>query len=259
MTGLSSCSTRIDAGNVGIKVNMYGDNKGVDDVVAVAGRVWYNPFTESIYEFPTFVQTKDYDPFVINAKDASAFTVDPKISYLVNSEQVPKIFQKYRKELGDIEDGYIRTAVYDAYRIIANKFTSDSLMSSRQLFEEMVQNELQKSLNQEGFILQQLTSAITPPESLSEAINAKNKAIQVALQAENRVKQAEAEAKIAVAKEEGNALALKIKADAESYYNEKVARSISANLVEMERVKKWDGKFPTTMAGYDSGLMLGIK
>lgn len=42
---LSSCSSRIDAGHVGIRVNLYGDNKGVDDITAVTGRVWYNPFT----------------------------------------------------------------------------------------------------------------------------------------------------------------------------------------------------------------------
>ncbi len=35
-----SCE-RIDAGHVGVKVNQYGDNKGVDDVVAVTGMVFY--------------------------------------------------------------------------------------------------------------------------------------------------------------------------------------------------------------------------
>ena len=32
----NSCE-RIDAGHVGVKVNQYGDNKGVDDVTAVTG------------------------------------------------------------------------------------------------------------------------------------------------------------------------------------------------------------------------------
>ena len=42
----NSCE-RVDAGHVGVKVNMYGDNKGVDDVVAVTGMVFYNPITVS--------------------------------------------------------------------------------------------------------------------------------------------------------------------------------------------------------------------
>ena len=49
-----SCE-RIDAGHVGVKVNQYGDNKGVDDVVAVTGMVFFNPFTTAIYEFPTLI------------------------------------------------------------------------------------------------------------------------------------------------------------------------------------------------------------
>lgn len=56
---LTSCSERIDAGSEGILVNLYGSDKGVDDVSLVTGRVWYNPFTEEVYEYPTFVQTID--------------------------------------------------------------------------------------------------------------------------------------------------------------------------------------------------------
>lgn len=37
---LASC-TRIDAGHEGIRVNLYGTNKGVDDVQLVTGWVWY--------------------------------------------------------------------------------------------------------------------------------------------------------------------------------------------------------------------------
>jgi ABC-type polar amino acid transport system ATPase subunit len=55
----NSCE-RIDAGYVGVKVNQYGDNKGVDDVVAVTGMVFFNPITTKIYEFPTYIQHKEY-------------------------------------------------------------------------------------------------------------------------------------------------------------------------------------------------------
>lgn len=36
---LTSC-TRIDAGHEGIKVNLYGSNKGVDNVELCTGMVW---------------------------------------------------------------------------------------------------------------------------------------------------------------------------------------------------------------------------
>lgn len=52
----STGCTRINPGYVGIKVNMYGDNRGVDDITIKTGRVWYNPITHDIYEFPVFMQ-----------------------------------------------------------------------------------------------------------------------------------------------------------------------------------------------------------
>ena len=112
-----SCE-RIDAGHVGVKVNQYGDNKGVDDVVAVTGMVFYNPFTTTVYEFPTFIQHKEYkgeNSFVVNSKDGSEFNVSPIMNYSVQREKVPAIFSKYRRPLEDIEEGFLKTAVYDAF------------------------------------------------------------------------------------------------------------------------------------------------
>ena len=80
----NSCE-RIDAGHVGVKVNQYGDNKGVDDVVAVTGMVFYNPITTKVYEFPTFIQHKEYkgeNSFIVNSKDGSEFSVSPIMNYL---------------------------------------------------------------------------------------------------------------------------------------------------------------------------------
>lgn len=87
---LTSCSERIDAGSEGILVNLYGSDKGVDDVSLVTGRVWYNPFTEEVYEYPTFVQTIDYPAFTVNAKDGSEFTVDPTVSLKMIDGNAPR-------------------------------------------------------------------------------------------------------------------------------------------------------------------------
>ena len=99
---MMSCSTRINAGYEGIKVNLYGDNKGVDDISMVTGRVWYNPITTEVYEYPVFVQTVDYNPFTINAKDGSEFTVDPTISLKIVDGTSPEIFRKYRKDVEEV-------------------------------------------------------------------------------------------------------------------------------------------------------------
>jgi regulator of protease activity HflC (stomatin/prohibitin superfamily) len=248
----------IDAGNVGIKINLYGSDKGVDNITLVTGRVWYNAWTTKIIEFPTFTQSVDYDPFVITTKDAAEFKVDPKLNYHINPDKVPQIYRQYRRPLGEIQQGFMKNTIYDAYRIVANSFTSDSVMSNREVFEDRVQNVLTRTLGKDGFIYDQLTSAITPPQSLRQMIDEKNTSIQARLKAENQAKQAEAEAKVIIAKAEGQAKATLIKARAEAEANELRQRSITPLLIQQEWVAKWNGVLPTTNAG-GASLMLGIK
>jgi regulator of protease activity HflC (stomatin/prohibitin superfamily) len=241
-----SCE-RIDAGHVGVKVNLYGDNKGVSDVTEVTGIVFYNPFTHNIYEFPTFIQHKEYtgeNSFVVNSKDGSEFHVSPIVNYSVKREKVPYIFAKYRRSLEQIEEGFLKTAVYDAFRLATNKYTADELISNRAQFEIEVRRLLEGQLMNEGFIVNQFTSNLIYPESFKNAINAKNNAVQAALMAENKVKQAEAEAKIKVATAEGNAQALLTQSKAEAEANRMKQATLTALLIQQQYIEKWNGVLP---------------
>jgi regulator of protease activity HflC (stomatin/prohibitin superfamily) len=241
-----SCE-RIDAGHVGVKVNLYGDNKGVSDVTEVTGVVFFNPITHKIYEFPTFIQHKEYtgdNSFVVNSKDGSEFHVSPIINYSVKREKVPYIFAKYRRSLEQIEEGFLKTAVYDAFRLATNKYTADELISNRAQFEIEVRRLLEGQLLGEGFIVNQFTSNLLYPDSFKEAINAKNNAVQAALRAENEVKTAEAQAKIKVATAEGNAQAMLTQAKAEAEANRMKQQTLTPLLIQLEYVNKWDGKLP---------------
>ena len=71
---LTNSCERIDAGHVGVKVNLYGSGKGVDDVTECTGVVFYNPLSTKIYEFPTYIQHKEYKK-----------TADVDNSFIVNS------------------------------------------------------------------------------------------------------------------------------------------------------------------------------
>jgi regulator of protease activity HflC (stomatin/prohibitin superfamily) len=257
----NSCE-RIDAGHVGVKVNQYGDNKGVDDVVAVTGAVLYNPITTRIYEFPTFIQHKEYkgeNSFVVNSKDGSEFSVSPIMNYSVQRDKVPAIFSKYRRPLEDIEEGFLKTAVYDAFRLATNKYTADELISNRAIFEVEVRRLLDGQLLREGFVVNQFTSNLIYPDSFKNAINAKNNAVQAALRAENEVKTAEAQAKIKVATAEGNAQALLTSAKAEAEANRMKQQTLTPLLLQLEYINKWDGRLSTYSLGVNTPIILNPK
>jgi regulator of protease activity HflC (stomatin/prohibitin superfamily) len=256
---------RIDAGHVGIKVNLIGTGKGVDNATEVTGWVFYNRFTTKIVEFPTFVQHKEYkkdedqdESFVINSKDGSEFHVAPLLNYSVQREKVPYIFTKYRVELDAIEAGFLKTAIYDAFRVVANSYTADELISNREQFEIKVRKNLEGHLLPEGFILAQFTSNLVYPETFKKAIEAKNNAVQTALRAENDVKTAEAQAKIKIAQAEGNAQAMLTNAKAEAEANRLKQQTLTPLLLQLEWINKWNGKLPSTQLGAGTNMMYNL-
>lgn len=247
VTFLFSACERIDAGHVGVKVNLYGSQKGVDGITEVTGMVFFNPFTTKIYEFPTYVQHKEYngeESFSINSKDGSEFKVSPILNYQVITDKVPYIFGKYRRSLDKIEEGFLKTAVYDAFRIATNSYTADSLISNRENFEHKVRTILEKTLNREGFLIQQFTSNLVYPETFVQAINAKNNSVQQALKAQNDVRTAEAQARIKVANAQGDAEAMITKAKAEAESNRLKQVTLTPLLLQQKWVERWDGKLP---------------
>lgn len=230
---LTSCMEKVDAGCEGIKVNLYGDGKGVDDASLVTGVIWYNPWTTKVYEYPTYVQTIDYKPFTVNAKDGSEFTVDPTISLKIVDGKSPLVFKKYRKELNEVIEGTLYNYVKDAFRIQLNKFTTDDIVSKRDSIESAIEKYLSQALAKENFHLEQLTSGLKYPQTIVESVNAKNKAIQQAMQVQNEVEVAKAEAE-----------KLLVKARAEKEANELRTQALTPQVLEQMWIEKWDGKLP---------------
>lgn len=230
---LQSCCEKVDAGCEGVKVNLYGSDKGVDDVCMVTGAVWYNPLTERVYEYPTYVQTVDYPAFTINAKDGSEFIIDPTISLKIVDGKSPQVFRKYRKKLDEVINSTLFNYVKDAFRIQLNKYTTDQIVSNRDLVERAIEAHLSKALAKENFHLEQLTSGLKYPKSIVEAVNSKNAAIQKAQKAQNElaVVKAEAEKKVVAAQAESEAYRLRM-------------QTLTPLIIKQQWIEKWDGKLP---------------
>lgn len=232
LAALTGC-TRIDAGHEGILIKQYGSDKGVQDVSLVTGMVWYNPWTEDVEQYATFIQTIDYEAFGVNAKDGSSFSVDPTLSFNIVSGNSPKIFSKYRKNLDEVSKTTILNYVKDAFRLQMNKYTTDEIVSNREKFETDVQKTLAEVLEKEGFKLEQLTSGLQYPQTIVDAVNLKNKAVQEAMRVENELRLVEAQAKKMI-----------VQAEAEKRANELKQQSLTPMLIQQQFIEKWDGRTP---------------
>jgi regulator of protease activity HflC (stomatin/prohibitin superfamily) len=259
-----SCEN-IDSGNIGIKVNKFGTGRGVSGVTECTGTVFYNPITTNIYEFPINIRHKEYTEegsFVVNSKDGSEFHVSPIVNYRINPDKATQIFAKYRKDLDGIENGFLKTAVTEAFRIVTNSYTADQLISSREAFDNKVKSTLRKQLEPEGFVLDQFTTNLEYPKSFKNAINAKNNAVQKALMAENRVKQAEAEAKIKVAEAEGDAQSTLTRARAEAEANTLKQRTLTPMLLQQQWIEAWrrgGSQVPQYITSGGGNFMMNLK
>jgi regulator of protease activity HflC (stomatin/prohibitin superfamily) len=175
----------------------------------------------------------DYEPFTLNSKDGSQFTVDPTILIQLEKGEGPAVFRKYRKQLNDVLLSTIYTYVKDAYRIELNKYTADELISNRNKFESDVQAHLDTILAAEHFRLSQVTSGLQYPSSLVEAINMKNKVVQDKQRADNEVMLAKAQAE-----------KLLVSARAEAEANRLRTTALTPAVLEQMWIEKWDGKLP---------------
>ena len=243
---LSSCYERVDAGYEGVLVNLYGDKKGVDDANLCTGAVWYNPFTQRVFEYPVYVQTVDYPAFEVNSKDGTKFTIDPSILIKIEDTKSPYIYKKYRTELSDIINKTLYVYVRDAARNEFNKYNADQIISNRSAVDKSFETNVRKALKKEHFILEQLTPGIKYPQSYEDAINAKNKAVQDSMRVRNEVAvaKADAERKIVVAQAEAKANALKTQA-------------LTNAILKARWIEKWDGHLPTVTNG--NNMILNLK
>ena len=162
---MASCCTTIDSASVGIKFKKWSSNAQLRGGVegTCRGWVWYNPITESIFEYPTYIQRVTYEPFTVNPKDAAIFSMTPTLAYQIDETKAVDIFVKYRKPVRELEMGYINTCIFEAYRTCANNYTSDELMANRAKFESEVRARLDESMNQEGFIVREFTHRLPQP------------------------------------------------------------------------------------------------
>lgn len=250
---------RIDAGHAGVKVELYGSDRGVQDIELVTGMVWYNRFTTAVYEFPTYVREIKYqmipeaDGVVVTdnsihctTADGMAISFDVSMNYSVRNNEVSNIFRKYRLPLEELETRYLYTSVRNAYNGVAGQMTAEHIISNRKEYEDSVRRVLLLQLNKEGFDIQQITIAgkIHVPRSLEQAINSKITAVQNAQRAENEKQQTIAEAQKSIESARGDSASTIIRARAEAEANRLKQQSLTPLLVQKAMIDKWNGALP---------------
>ncbi|HHW4007934.1 TPA: SPFH domain-containing protein [Enterobacter hormaechei] len=260
--GLVGCD-RVELGNVGIKVNKLGDDKGVGEVVGV-GRYWTGWNTE-VYIFPTFKQMKTYDDaFNFQMSDGTTIGYHIGVAYKVDPTKVTTVFQTYRKGVDDITDTDLRQKIADALNRLASRMSTDKFIDGGKA--ELLENalkEIQSDMGPVGIQVISLSYVGRPeyPPTVIDSINAKVTANQKTLQREQEVKQREAEANMLRAEADGQADAkLKLaEAEAKSIQIRGQAMRENPEVLQLEAINKWNGTLPQYMTSGASTPFIQVK
>ena len=248
---------RVDAGHVGIKVNLTGDSRGVSKYEYKTGWVIYNTWTENMYEFPTFQQHIEFDQQQVITKGGFPADIKPSFNYALKPNAVGDMFQNLRIPIKDVEQGWLKTAIVGAVNDVANTWEVDSIFGHRQGFEAAIVAECNLRLSK-WFIVSQMRSNIVPPEALQEAIVAKTRSVQQAEASIQQALAAEADGKRKIAIARADSAETIINASAKAKAMDLTQQKLTPLFVEYKKVEKWNGQLPSTIAG-GQGTFLNIK
>lgn len=260
---------RVLAGNVGVKANLSGDERGISKYEYKMGWTVFNNWSEDLYQYPVFQQHVEYDTLEVITKGGFPAKIKPTFNYSLIAGNVGDMFQNLRKPIEEIEQGWLKTGILSSVNDVANEWTVDSIFNHRQQFEGAIIIECNKRVSA-WFSVSQLRSNITPPPSLQQAIVDKTNNIQLtqAKDQEADLAKAQAGVKIATARGDsaqavisakGRANALIIEATAEALAMKKKKEELTPVYNDYIRASNWDGKLSTYSMGSGGTTLFNIK
>lgn len=264
------CTERVPAGYVGVVYNMNG---GVDGEVLTQGWHLVAPSekvtTYSIGLEQSYLSSEDVgdspkdESFSIPTSDGKTVRVNLEFSYRFDEARVAQTFVTFKGKSGEtIKDTFIKPKVIAwTQEVSANYPVTDIFGDKRTAINAELDIYLREKFDQYGIIIDTVNfTDISVDEETAAAIQKKVTAQQelelatieaqtakVQAQKDKEVAQIAAEKRIVEA--EADAQAVQIAAEAEATANQKIAASLTPELIEKLKYEQWDGVLPSTYMG----------
>jgi regulator of protease activity HflC (stomatin/prohibitin superfamily) len=263
ITGLSSC-TKVDSGCTGVRVQ-FG---AVQETAFEAGLHFKTPFVEKVIEMNNKVQKVE-----VNAGSTSKDLQSVDSTLAVNYHLAKESSVSMYKNIGlSYEDTILQPAIQEATKSVMAAYRAEELIQRRGEVSIAIMDEIAKKVSDYGIIIDEFNiTNFSFSQAFDDAIEqklvAEQNKIKAATENEQRVAAAEADAAEAKARAEGEAESLKIKAegeaeaikakaDAEAEANKKIRESITSELIEYNKIEKWNGQQPNVVGGGSGAIIV---
>lgn len=250
------CTTKIPAGYVGCQYSMSG---GIKDEVLTQGWHLVSP-TIHVTEYTVGLETsyltssskgdsEDDESFEASSSEGKAMTLEMTYNYQFDPDKVTYVFTRFKGQSGkEVRDSFIKPNIISwTKEVVARYKVADILGEKRASINETLSEYLAQKFEQYGIIVSNASLInIEVDEKTQEAINNKIQATQnaetQAINNQTAIDKATADATVKETNAKANAEAVKIAADAEAEANKKVSESITKELIEYEKIQKWNGE-----------------
>jgi regulator of protease activity HflC (stomatin/prohibitin superfamily) len=245
IVGFSSIQV-IPAGNTGV-VMTFGK---VSDNVMQEGLHFKVPFVQSVEVISNKIQKQEVEAAAVS-KDLQTVSSNIAVNYRVGLSSSANIY----KNIGsDYENIVLLPAVQESMKSVSAKYTAEELITKRAAVGEEIKSSLEEKVNDYGIIIEKFSIVnFDFSEEFNSAIEAKQVAEQNLLKTKTEQEQeiviAEAKAQKQLIEAEANAKAITTEAEAQAEANKKLNDSLSENVIEYEKIQKWDGVLPKATGG----------
>lgn len=209
------------------------------------------PFAEQVVLMSTQIQ-KYTAPVGSSSKDLQVVTTEVTLNYQLNASSVGETYRNMRQ---DYESRVIQPYIQEAVKSTTANFDAEQLITRRPQVKDELQNLMTERLAPLGIVVVQLSiTDFQFSSTFQDSIEAKVKAVQQALEAENALRRVEFEAKQAITRAQAEAKGLELQ-----------KAQITAQLLELRRievqgraVEKWNGVMPTVVTSGGPVPMLDV-
>lgn len=147
----------------------------------------------------------------------------------------------------------VEPAIYEVFKAVVARYTAEELVTKRSEVSDAITQQLQQRLKQYHMIVQNVNLVnFGFSKAFNAAIEEKVTANQKAATAKNNLARVEYEAESRIAQANGEAKAVAIQAAA-------IEKSGGAAYIQLEAIKKWDGKLPQYMTNGSTTPFVNVK
>ena len=232
----------IEPGHTGVVVTM----GKVEENVLQEGFHFKIPYIQDVIKIDNRIVKLEVQTEAFS-KDLQTVQTTLAINYRVDTK---KSYSIYKNVGADYENVLVVPAVNEVLKAISASYTAEESVTNRVLISDGLVAGLNDKLNDAGLYV---TDVNIIDFDFSDAFI---QAIEEKQVAQQKLLTAETEKQTAIAKAEAEAKTIVIKAEAEAEANKVLSESITTNVIEYNKIEKWNGELPQVTGG--SGTLINL-